>query len=134
MTLISKDSFIKKLEENLEKLIESGQWSGINSDCFTFTEPIHLNISKEVQNTFKIKKDFLENQGWKVIKEYPLFDEFEHTKNSSLKMFLDLYGGFGIAEYHWMNKDEVIKEFSTINPKLTEEDYFTIVRLLNLNI
>jgi hypothetical protein len=90
--------------------------------------------SKSVSETFRITRDFLLLQGWKLEKEYPLFDEFEHTKDSSLKCSIGLYGGFSLVEHHWMNRDEVVKEFSTINKNLTEEDYFTIIKLLNINL
>ena len=89
--------------------------------------------SIDLQERMQINKKFLESKGWVLSKEYPLYDEFKHHKNSNLLCSISLYGGFSIVELHWCNKTPE-KEFSTINPDLTKEDYENIIRLLKLNI
>lgn len=90
-------------------------------------------FSIDVQERAKINRKFLESQGWILIKEYPLFESFEHRRNSDLVCSIGLYGSFSIHELHWMNKTPE-GGFSALNSNLTEEDYFTILRLLNFNI
>jgi hypothetical protein len=95
----------------------------------TPTTPYSIAVQEKAQ----ITRDFLESEGWKLIEEVPLFETFQHTKNSDIKCSIGLYGGFSIVELHWCNKTPE-REFSTINPDLTIDDYKTIVRLLNIRI
>lgn len=84
------------------------------------------------QDKVKINRQFLEEQGWVLNEEYPLFETFKHIRDSSLICSIGLYGSFSIAELHWINQTPE-KQFSTMNANLTEEDYFTILRLLNVS-
>lgn len=86
-----------------------------------------------VQENAQITRAFLESEGWILTDEKPLLDSFEHTKNSLLKCSIGLYGHFSIHELHWCN-DEPERGFSTINSKLTIDDYKSIIRLLNIRI
>lgn len=86
-----------------------------------------------VQENTQITRAFLESEGWIFTKEQPLSDSFEHSKNSLLKCSIGLYGHFSIAELHWCNETPE-KEFSTINPNLTIEDYRNILKLLNIRL
>lgn len=86
-----------------------------------------------IQEQVKINRTFLEAQGWALEMEKPLFETFKHIKNSSLECSIGLYGDFSIAELHWMNQTPE-KAFYTLNPNLTEEDYFTLIKLLNITI
>ncbi len=89
--------------------------------------------SIDVQEKAQITRKFLESQGWKLIEEKPLYESFEHTKNSDLKCSIGLYGEFSIVELHWCNKTPE-RDFSTINNNLTIDDYYTIIRLLNIRL
>ena len=80
----------------------------------------------------KISKEFLLSKGWKVKEEKPLHITFEHSTNSLLSCTLGSYGGFCIAEKHWLN-DANERIFATTNPKLTEQDYMTIIDLLGID-
>lgn len=80
---------------------------------------------------FEIKHDFLYSQGWILVEEKPLVDSFVHSENKDLVCSIGLYGSFSIAELHWCNKTPE-RVFSTINHRLTKEDYFKIVLLLNI--
>lgn len=86
-----------------------------------------------IQEQVKINRTFLEVQGWTLDEEKPLFETFKHSRNSSLVCSIGLYGDFSIVELHWMNQTPE-KAFYTLNPNLTEEDYFTIINLLNITI
>jgi hypothetical protein len=85
--------------------------------------------SIEMQRIIQLNTKFLVSEGWVIHKEYPLFDEFYHSKNKDLVCTTGLYGEFYIAELHWINKTPE-REFSTTNPNLTKEDYFKILDLL----
>jgi hypothetical protein len=89
--------------------------------------------SKAIQENMQINRKFLESKGWVIKQEFPLCDQFKHSKSTDLLCSIGLYGGFSIVELHWCNKTPE-KEFSTINPDLTTNDYETIIRLLKLNI
>jgi hypothetical protein len=78
-------------------------------------------------------RQFLESKGWILIDEHPLFERFQHESNPNLRCFIGLYGEFSIAELHWINQTPD-KEFSTINPDITPDEYNTILRLLNIPI
>lgn len=90
-------------------------------------------FSIDVQERVKINRTFLESQGFSLKEEYPLFETFEHSKNGSIVCSIGLDGSFSISELHWCNQTPE-KYFYTINPNLTEEDYLTIVKLLNIQI
>ncbi len=89
--------------------------------------------SIELQNNMQINRKFLEDQGWEIQNEYPLCDDYKHSKNKFLICSIGLYGHFCIYEKHWCN-DESVREFSTINHKLSKEDYFKILELLAIKI
>lgn len=91
-------------------------------------------FSKAIQENAQITKTFLESEGWLRHDERPLFDSFTHKSDSNVKCSIGLYGEFSIVEYHWINTDEPVRVFSTINPDLTIEDYHTIVRLLKIKL
>jgi len=80
------------------------------------TTPYSIAIQEEIQ----INRTFLESEGWILKSEYPLFEEYQHSKNEDLFCNIELYGGFSIREVHWCNKTPE-REFSTRNPKLTKE-------------
>ncbi len=93
------------------------------------TTPYSIDIQEKV----KINRDFLVKNGWLLKEEKPLFETFQHSKNTDLVASIGLYGSFSIAELHWCNKTPE-RNFYTINPDLTEEDYYNIIRLLNITI
>jgi len=86
-----------------------------------------------IQETVKINREFLTKQGWELETEQPLFESYVHSKDSNLVCGIGLYGSFSISELHWCNKTPE-KSFYTLNQNLTEDDYFTIIRLLNIEI
>lgn len=91
------------------------------------TTPCAIAIQEQVQ----INRDFLLSQGWVLKKEFPLYESFEHSKNRDMICAIGLYGDFSICQLHWCNKTPE-REFTTINPDLTKEDYFKILSLLNI--
>jgi len=93
----------------------------------TPTTPVSIDIDSKRQ----ITREFLESQGWVLQEDKPLFETYKHSRDSNLRCSISLYGGFSIVELHWMNQDPEI-EFTAQNPNLTKEDYFTIVKLLNI--
>lgn len=95
----------------------------------TPTTPWSINVQENVQ----INRAFLEAQGFVLKDEKPLFETFYHIKDQDLICSIGLYGDFSIHELHWCNKTPE-KGFSTINPELTTEDFFTIVKLLAIRI
>lgn len=88
-------------------------------------------FSIAVHEQAQINREFLLSQGWELRAEYPLFEEFIHSRNANLVCSIGLYGEFSLAELHWLNKTPD-KQFSTLNSKLTRDDYKTIVSLLNI--
>lgn len=95
----------------------------------TPTTPFSIDIQEKAQ----ITRSFLEENGWILDKEYPLFETFYHIKNANLKCSIGLYGEFSITELHWINQTPE-STFSAMNRELTKEDYFTIIRLLNIGL
>ena len=85
------------------------------------------------QEQVSINREFLLSQGWVLDKEYPLFENFTHPKSGFLIATITLYGGFAISELDWANRVPETT-FSTMNPDLTKMDYFTILKLLKINI
>lgn len=85
------------------------------------------------QEKVQINRIFLLSQGWVLKEEFPLFEKFVHSKLDNLVCTIGLYGEFGISELHWCNKTPE-REFYTLNPNLTESDYFTIISLLNIKL
>lgn len=85
------------------------------------------------QEKIQINRKFLESRGWVLDVEKPLFETFKHSNDELCVCSISMYGGFSIAELHWMNKTPE-KEFSTMNANLVENDYDTILRLLNINL
>lgn len=82
----------------------------------------------------KIDKEFLEYNGFILNKEYPLCQIYVHSKSDRIRCSIGRkYGHFSMSELHWCN-DAVEKEFTTINPNLSKDDYFKIIQLLNINI
>jgi hypothetical protein len=79
--------------------------------------------------THYINKDFLLREGWVLKEEKPLYCMFDHPRDQRINCSLGSYGEFSIVEYDWCNHDEIVRTFATINPKLTQEDYKTILRL-----
>ena len=90
-------------------------------------------FSIAVQDSAKINRSFLESNGWVLQKEFPLFENYTHGTNTSLVCSIGLYGEFTIHELHWLNRTPE-RTFSTTNSRLTEDDYFTILRLLHIDI
>jgi len=90
-------------------------------------------FSIQAQEKIKINRKFLLSKGWVLEEEKPLYETFKHIKNSSLVCSIGLYGSFSISELHWINETPE-RSFFTLNPELTEDDYFTIIRLLNISI
>lgn len=88
-------------------------------------------FSIAVQEKMQINRRFLETQGWVLDIEVPLYESFIHPKYQNIVCGIGLYGDFNITELHWANKTPE-KIFSTINPDLTTEDYFNIIKLLNI--
>jgi len=88
-------------------------------------------FSIAVQNEIQINRKFLESQGWVLDKEVPLYESFKHPKHPLLVCGIGLYGEFNITELHWCNNTPE-RIFSTINPKLTTDDYFKIIELLSI--
>jgi hypothetical protein len=80
-----------------------------------------------------ITKAFLLLNGWSIIDTFPLYEAFQHKKNTRLFAHIGMYGDFSITELHWMN-DEPQKYFNTINADLITEDYNNIIRLLGIKI
>lgn len=93
------------------------------------TTPFSIGVQELVQ----INREFLLSQGWVLKNEYPLYESFVHSKDNDLICAIGLYGDFSITELHWCNKTPE-RQFSTLNPKLTKEDYFKIIELLNIII
>ena len=91
------------------------------------TTPYSIDVNEKI----KINLQFLLLQGWELEKEFPLFESFTHPKDNLLRCSIGLYGSFSIVELHWCNKTPE-REFSTINHKLSQEDYFKIIELLNI--
>jgi hypothetical protein len=91
------------------------------------TTPCAIATQEQVQ----INREFLLSQGWVLKKEFPLYESFAHSKNSDMICAIGLYGEFSICQLHWCNKTPE-REFTTINPALTKEDYFKILSLLNI--
>ena len=87
--------------------------------------------SKFIQETVKINREFLQKEGWILKEEYPLYETYIHSKSDDILCSIGLYGEFYIGELHWMNKTPE-REFSTINPNLTIQDYYKIIELLNI--
>lgn len=76
----------------------------------------------------------LKDRGFEVIKEYPLFFSMQHRKNNLL--FASVGTGYGeifIGEKHWCN-DDYERTFSTINHKLTANDFDSIISMLNITL
>lgn len=90
-------------------------------------------VSIDIQANMQINRDFLLSKGWILQDEYPLFENFFHSKNKDLVCAIGLYGEFSIAQLHWCNKTPE-RQFITMNSKLTKEDYEVILRLLNIII
>lgn len=86
-----------------------------------------------VQQQIQINREFLLSQGWILKNEFPLYESFVHKSNSDFICAIGLYGDFSIAELHWCNKTPD-RQFTTINPSLTQEDYFKILQLLNIEL
>lgn len=84
-----------------------------------------------VQETFEITHDFLLSQDWVLDEEKPLYNFYTQRNNSDMKLSIGMYGEFSITELHWINKTPE-RYFSTINANLKQEDYFTIIKLLNI--
>ena len=93
------------------------------------TTPASIATQEQVQ----INREFLQSLGWKLKNEFPLYESFEHSKNSNLVCAIGLYGDFSICELHWCNKTPE-KQFTTINPALTHEDYFKIIEMLRIDL
>jgi len=91
------------------------------------TTPYSIAMQEEIQ----INREFLESRGWVLDEEKPLFETFKHSKDENLVCSIGLYGNFSITELHWCNKTPE-RYFSTMNPKLTHEDYDYIVKILNI--
>lgn len=85
------------------------------------------------QQQVQINREFLLSQGWKLKNEFPLFESFEHSKDINLICAIGLYGDFSIVELHWCNKTPE-RQFTTINPSLTHEDYFKIISMLRIDL
>ncbi len=79
----------------------------------------------------RISREFLLANGWQIENEYPLVTIFK--RNGGLKCSIGKYGDFSISEYHWLNHDEIVRHFCTINHNLTQDDYWTIIKLLNIS-
>jgi hypothetical protein len=86
-----------------------------------------------LQEQMQINRDFLLSEGWKLKEDYPLFETFEHTVSNLLVCSIGLYGEFSICELHWCNRTPE-REFSTVNPNLTKEDYYQILKLLRIRL
>ena len=86
---------------------------------------------QNIQSQIEINREFLLSQGWILQDEYALFENYFHSKDKDLVCSIGLYGEFSICQLHWCNKTPE-KQFTTINPRLTKEDYFKIIDLLNL--
>ena len=93
------------------------------------TTPYLIDVNQKIQ----INRKFLVSQGWELEKEWPLFESFTHPKNSLVRCCIGLYGSFSIVENHWLNKTPE-RDFTTLNPNLTETDYFKILELLNITL
>lgn len=89
--------------------------------------------SIDVHSKRQITREFLESQGWILHEDKPLYESYKHSYDVNLRCSIGLYGGFGICELHWINQDPET-QFSTGNPNLTQDDYFTIIKLLNLKL
>jgi hypothetical protein len=85
--------------------------------------------AKEMQ----INHDFLISEGWELAEERPLYNEYKRPWHNNVICHIGLYGEFSICELHWCNKTPE-KIFSTINPKLTKEDYHKIIEMLKINL
>lgn len=81
----------------------------------------------------KLTKSFLKSQGWILTQQTPRYENFSYGEGN-IKCSLNKKGqGFSISKLHWMNKDPE-SYLTTHNPNITEEDYFTILKLLNIEI
>jgi hypothetical protein len=89
--------------------------------------------AKMVQEKAQINRDFLISQGWRLKEEKPLFETFTHTKNPDAFCSIGLYGEFSLTKVHWCNKTPELF-FNTVNPDLTTDDYFSILRMLRIRL
>ena len=89
------------------------------------------SYSIDIQKNTKITREFLESENWILKEEHPLYDTFIHSSSKNLECSVGLYGEFSICELHWCNGTPE-RIFSTINHKLTKEDYYKILSLLNI--
>lgn len=84
-----------------------------------------------MQEQVQINREFLLSQGWELKDEKPLYETFVHKSDPDVVCSIGAYGEFSIAELHWCNKTPD-REFTTINPRLTTDDYFKIIDLLSI--
>ena len=89
------------------------------------TTPFAIGTMEKMQITRK----FLLEQGWELDEDKPLFETFK--KGQSYYCMIGMYGDFSIGELHWLNRDPE-RYFHTRNSDLTIDDYFTIIKLLNI--
>lgn len=88
----------------------------------------------EIESKRKINRKFLELKGFELELKAQLFDIYRHKKNKDVRCSIGLYGQICIQEFHWINKDEPMKQFSTTNINITEDEFNKIIELLNINI
>lgn len=79
-----------------------------------------------------ISNPFLQRIGWIIKEELPLV--IHYTWNTGISCSFGKYGYFSIKEYHWMNEGEVVREFTTINHKLSVNDYYDIIKMLGIKM
>jgi hypothetical protein len=87
----------------------------------------------ENQKQIQINRDFLISQGWELKEEYPLFENFTHPKNHLVYAAIGIHGEFSICEVHWCNGNPE-REFNSLNPELTTDDYFNILKMLRIKL
>lgn len=90
-------------------------------------------FAKSRQKQITINRKFLLDRGWELKAEYPLSETFVHRHSELIVCSIGLHGAFSIAELHWINKTPE-NQFSSLNPNLTEEDYISILKMLNLKL
>jgi hypothetical protein len=78
--------------------------------------------------------DFLQEQGFEVIEDYPLHSKLQHKVNRLVFVSVGKqYGEITIGEKHWIN-NSYERTFSTTNVNLTNDDFNTICTLLDIKL
>lgn len=81
---------------------------------------------KSDKSNSEINQEFLENEKWQLVKDYPLFQEY---KRNDICLTIGAYGEFSITEYHWCNKNE-IQQCMVLNNLTKIKEYYLVLKLL----